>query len=725
MIGKTEVLHLSKIIMEHLSPKDDKLEGYRLYLQNCLNPQVSHSNLAEMDDSILKTFYKEDHPLSPPKYFDVFGGPDLSRFEDAVKKNIVIIKEHGKGEKIKIHDRRILQNNYEWSTIFILLKPTRYKNSFEVYETNFDYNVRLSEQYFIRHCSKKFEGKTNCYVDMLIQALEEEPFIHEHNEECCDFNNFLVNPISLGFNWILASHIKSNINSTKSHSESSDYHFFAILKTTCCLKNVRVASVTNDKMYIYLLHEQFENSVIHLESRNRNPGRNPLETKKKDKVNFSSTFVKRLECKCQCCENKNDYITNMEESGPQELYKIKMSGFDQLKMLGLFNKQTEETLLEACKLSMAAFDVEAMTIKIDSLIGNEDLNFPFETVSQKKFPRMAIARQVPILISWSDNLRLKEGLEPLVYAYDEKEKDSMIGQFIEDLLDQKERCFEAKLELLADLNQWISIFEEAHYKYFNINKEAEEDDSEEMKTNRKNALYSWKYGIFGLFANHLERLASRYIVWGFNCEAYDLVILCSMMTTYLKNTGRSQIRMQREGSKVKHFAFKGIQIREAKQLLGPGFSLETFSTMCELENPEEKKGKFPFDKLTSINFLTEKKLPAKACDWKNTLNPKASLTQEQVNEVLNLYEEKGFESVGEYLEYYLKLDVIILLKSMTKLTAGFYETLGLHVIDSQKYTIPSLATMGTQAYLMRDKRIGNFFANNTTIYSVRIKNMYF
>jgi hypothetical protein len=710
LLGKTVELHLSKILMEHLSGHEDKLSAYRLYLKSCFNPNVCQANLSVLNSKLLADFYKKDHPLAQPKYFDFFDGPDLSRLEKAVQKHIVIIKKNGSRDAIKIHDRRIFETFQE--TVFLQLKDVRY--GYELYSFEGDYNARLSEQYFIKCCSYKFNMETNCYFDMINQALQQPTTNHQHSKRCLNFNQFLTNPPEIDFT--LASHIKSKIT-TQQRDPKVANHFFAVLTTSGDVAKGPVLSVTNDKSYIYLLHENLQKNILNTKPKIRNPA--TCKEERRPFVDYTSVVVPRKDCDCQCCQEKHLYLKNMEEAGPQALYKIKMSGFDQLKMLGLFNKHTEDLLLEVCKLSMAAFDVEAMTIGIESDCGNEDLNFPFETVGQTKFPRMAIARQVPILISWTDNLRIDEGKEPLVYKYNENDEKEMIGNFVEDLLEEKERCFETKHEMLAELFGWLSIFEEAHYKFFNVSKEVHETDTEEIVATRKNAAYAWSYGLFGLFATHLESMAMRFVLWGFNCEAYDLVILCSMLTTYLKSTGRSCMEMQREGSKVKSFSFKGIQMKEAKKLLGPGFSLDTFSAMCGLENPEEKKGKFPFDKLRSNEFLLEKRLPSNAKDWKNTLNPKASLSQEEVDKVLQLYDEKGFETVGQYLEYYLKLDVIILLKSMTKLTKGFYDTLGVHAMDSQKYTIPSLATLGTQTYLMRNKRIGNFFANNATLYSVR------
>jgi hypothetical protein len=189
-----------------------------------------------------------------------------------------------------------------------------------------------------------------------------------------------------------------------------------------------------------------------------------------------------------------------------------------------------------------------------------------------------------------------------------------------------------------------------------------------------------------------------------------------MMVSHLKSTGRTHVRMQREGSRIKKFSFAGVQILEAKRLLSPGFSLASLAKTCGLEM---EKSIFPFSRLTDMEFLKRPGLPPDKEDWASDLNPGGGPTQAQVDEALELYRSKNFATVGAYLVFYLKKDVLILQMAMLKLCRGLYSALGLSPVDSRRFTISSLSTLGAQSYLMRRKKVGFFFCNDSTTYAVR------
>lgn len=87
-----------------------------------------------------------------------------------------------------------------------------------------------------------------------------------------------------------------------------------------------------------------------------------------------------------------------------------------------------------------------------------------------------------------------------------------------------------------------------------------------------------------------------------------------------------------------------------------------------------------------------------------------------MDEVLSIYEKMNFQSVGEMLVYYLRDDVRLVLRVAVALADGFYSTLGINFVDSGKYSISSLAATASQTFLMRNRNVGQFSANNTHIY---------
>ena len=67
---------------------------------------------------------------------------------------------------------------------------------------------------------------------------------------------------------------------------------------------------------------------------------------------------------------------------------------------------------------------------------------------------------------------------------------------------------------------------------------------------------------------------------------------------------------------------------------------------------------------------------------------------------------------------YLRLDCLILQRSMLKVVEGYYDLLGVNLVESFKMTISSLSSFGVQVEMFRRKRVGFFFCNNAKIYSV-------
>ena len=72
---------------------------------------------------------------------------------------------------------------------------------------------------------------------------------------------------------------------------------------------------------------------------------------------------------------------------------------------------------------------------------------------------------------------------------------------------------------------------------------------------------------------------------------------------------------------------------------------------------------------------------------------------------------------------YLRLDCLILQRSMLHVIEGYYQLLGVNLIESFKLTISSLSSFGVQVEMFRKKRIGFFFCNNSRVYAVRRPSM--
>jgi hypothetical protein len=187
----------------------------------------------------------------------------------------------------------------------------------------------------------------------------------------------------------------------------------------------------------------------------------------------------------------------------------------------------------------------------------------------------------------------------------------------------------------------------------------------------------------------------------------------------MKSSGNARtLKMRRLGSKITYLKFQGIEFAEAKKLLAPGFSLSSMASMCGLE---EEKAIFPFEQMTSREFLELPSLPTKAKDWASSLDMTKAPSQKRVDEAVQTFARLKCRNIKSYLFYYLRLDVILLLKAVVKLCRGFFNILKVSPIDCRKYTVSSLVSYAGQMRLMREKKCAQFFCNDIVKYSVNFQ----
>ena len=157
-------------------------------------------------------------------------------------------------------------------------------------------------------------------------------------------------------------------------------------------------------------------------------------------------------------------------------------------------------------------------------------------------------------------------------------------------------------------------------------------------------------------------------------------------------------------------------IAEIRGLLAPSINLAGLARMCGLS---VSKGIFPFGKLTgNAAFLHETRLPSDPRKWINDLDPQHSPSQTEIDEALVAFENGGCRTVADYLKLYLADDVRILQRSVIALGNAYFQILGLHFIDSFRFTISSFLSYAMQMRLMRDCHPGMFFPNHAFLYAV-------
>ena len=465
-------------------------------------------------------------------------------------------------------------------------------------------------------------------------------------------------------------------------------------------------------------------------------------------------------CACNGCLESELYKKNMSFDGPQKLYKCELGLFDLLRMMGKEDAASLEAVRKACRYSVASFDVESFARPVERLAGREgepaEKDVP--TVSGLKLQAEVYAVQEPVLIGYLDEQMRAEGKPPLILRLEPDKRFGLEASFLTTLLDRKAAVVRAKKDLLKPLFSWILLYKKAHFNFFFGDRSAQDFDdacedsqpatdcesgssqssfqsSRQSQTDNRDGApdrivgepeetekkkyeaeiaKSWEHSLLGKIEKKLLKLEETFNVFGFNAENFDLVILCNRLVTHAREL-RLRVKLQLDGSKIRKIKIAGIHIGEIKRLMPPGYSLDAMGKTCGIA---ETKGIFPFALLTSANFLKNKSLPANAAQWASSLAPEKSPAQEEVNEALKIFADNKFNDVGEYLEYYLALDVLVLQKSILVMQAKYYEILGIDIVESNRFTASSLSALAAQSFLARNKRIGHFFPNHARLYNV-------
>jgi hypothetical protein len=523
-------MHPSKQLLgflaQELGEEKGSMDVYRCYLRAVLGADVSHYRLSKMPDNLLAKFYGSNDE-EPPQYL-AFRPSDIARLECSVGKRVQIFRKvGGKAEIAKLHDRTIY-DSLDGQTL-----PLKFFLTFEYGGTmrlsrlgpeDGPKDCRLPETFFIGSISSR---DCFCCLERVLSALSIVKQInHEHDSNCANVMSFCIALQCFEQHLPKDGLVIVSYLSTKfrvRHSWAPCDQTFGILGV---LKGPRptVLSFTSDGQWCYKVKEDFAAVIMsaippsrELPPRSKWAGLPHEAPEEEEPDEFSTCHVRGTDCECGPCSRSGQYVDNMKTRGRQQIYSFPMSSFDGLKIIGLFSHETEEDILFCSDASNAAWDAEAMTISTPQEIGNEDLLFPFESISQRKYPREAVARQEPILVSWADHSMVLANQQPLVYDVEDDEspdsEDCFAARFIRDILEAKKAATTLKRGRLSKILDFLSVLRQAHDAHFAVDVGDPEIHSKLLSINS-----AWRNGIFGLFQAQLERLINRWVIWGFNAE---------------------------------------------------------------------------------------------------------------------------------------------------------------------------------------------------------------
>ena len=440
-------------------------------------------------------------------------------------------------------------------------------------------------------------------------------------------------------------------------------------------------------------------------------------------------------CECQLCRECNKYQDNLERCGSQKLYTVDWDLFTYLRALGLDSEEHQAAVREALSLSVSGMDLETSTVSLAAGEASPEggLAAPHEkiTFQSRQGGSCELAERI-LLIGHIDNLGRESG------SYDVEIFESgrrpagvknVVHSYVRYVCVRQRKMELRKRLLLRPLLEFASEHRRAHLRCL-----------EEAGVELRSALGSWDFSLLGRFEKRLEKLCRKYYVYAFNGSGFDFPLLCGHLST--APWMRRQWSIQRNGSSVTMMSMGGrciyfrgasellffffrplfrsfhgffLLLADLKKMLGPGASLASLASTVGLK---QSKMIFPYGILRGYGeALDEPALPEAGPRWFDALS-QTSASPEQVAEAHRSFRQLGCSSIRDYLNAYLEVDLVLLLKSTHLLLDNFCALTGVAPVDCDKSTVSSYSMYCSQMFLVGCKRPGAFCNNNPAIYNV-------
>ena len=427
-------------------------------------------------------------------------------------------------------------------------------------------------------------------------------------------------------------------------------------------------------------------------------------------------------CECVLCRNSlQEYEFNMNEDGPERLLTVGFSCVELLRLLGMDTAANLSLVNSLVQHSVAAFDIESKTLPVDA-------ETPDASQYRHVDPHMSVEGhfqkvQRPIMVAHMDLLD-GEG-EPQVWRVtgdSETESYRMMQDYFHAVLARQRRAEAVKLRKCGDLLGVKLADWRARTRGFFEERFREVPPTEEEANSGSGAEHfdaAYRSSLMGQLEVRLRKLCRLYVVFSFYGSGYDHVLLFGHLAP-LWYEKKLRPRIERRGNKVTAVTLRGhLLFRDITKMLAPGTNLRSFGKLFGLE---QEKAHFPFALLTSVAVLDRPELPEDEESWRNDLGS-GSATPQEIAEAKELFARAGCRNLGDYLQAYLRLDVVVLFKAVLLWRRSLIEVIGADFVEAGKFTISSLSNYaGTQCQAER-LRVGSFFPNNRRHYGLLRRGM--
>ena len=310
-----------------------------------------------------------------------------------------------------------------------------------------------------------------------------------------------------------------------------------------CLDDIELAVCFYAQTYACLLSDEFRREVVNqykCSSRRDKPKDNnfakipivnleerrlalaKLEAQKKAKKRKAtggsgrSTPYKRIKiCECSSCRSET-FTMNMNDDGPERLCSYFLDITDLLQLLGADSDDNLALVDKMCQLSVAAMDIESMTMKVDlEAPVREGGGLQYGIVDGARLEGHFKKVQKPIMIAHLDEL--DSGTVKVFQTASDAEESmyKMMRDYWEHVKEQRKLIKNKKRELAQPLFDMIEEYKTAHFEIYWKWADTQKQLDPTFEIDGPGITRAWMSSFPGQLEKRLLRLVTDYTIFSF------------------------------------------------------------------------------------------------------------------------------------------------------------------------------------------------------------------
>ena len=190
-------------------------------------------------------------------------------------------------------------------------------------------------------------------------------------------------------------------------------------------------------------------------------------------------------------------------------------------------------------------------------------------------------------------------------------------------------------------------------------------------------------------------------VIGFNSGRYDLNLIRKYFISHLE---QEKVDSGEKQGQIMYMKTPQFLFLHVINYLAPGI---TYDKWVKTYGAKQTKSWLPYEWFDSADKLDYKGLPPYRC-WFSQLKNSFALTPKEYDDCKRVFQERGLQTFGDWLEYYNNLDVTPFLETIEKMKA-FYTNIGVDIFKDA-VSLPSVSMQYILRRTLRGRNAPDLYA---------------